>query len=112
MTNLIRFTCEDLRLFRDDGYVIKRGVMNETLMTEARNRLWELAPPELNRHIPSSWMGPINSYTRNWWPLQKKGGKELSGRGFRSRDGIGLSVGSGGLTGWKNCLHKIPGHPH
>ena len=100
----MEFNCEDLRRFRDEGYVIKRGVMNEALMTEARDRLWEFAPPELHRHIPSSWVAPINPYSRNWWPVQKKDGKELSGSGFLSRDGIGLSVGSGGLIGWKNRM--------
>ncbi len=40
--------------------MIKRGIRNDVLMTEARDRLWELAPLALDFHIPSSWMGPIN----------------------------------------------------
>jgi hypothetical protein len=50
---------KDIVFFRDNGYLIKRKVLNTELMAQARDRLWEGAPPQLDRHNPSTWVGPF-----------------------------------------------------
>ena len=43
---------KDIVFFRDNGYLIKRKVLNPELMAQARDRLWEGAPPQLDQHDP------------------------------------------------------------
>ncbi|MBV7334959.1 phytanoyl-CoA dioxygenase family protein [Chloroflexi bacterium TSY] len=50
---------EDIEFFRDNGYLIKRNVLDSDLMARARESLWAAAPPELNRDDPDSWIGPF-----------------------------------------------------
>ena len=61
---MIKLTSEEIRFFRDEGYVIKRKVLDETLMARARERLWENAPPEIKRNDPDTWVGPIKKYKK------------------------------------------------
>ena len=52
-------TQDDINFFGDNGYLIKRKVLDPKLMAQARDRLWEGAPAQLNRHDPSTWVGPF-----------------------------------------------------
>eukprot|EP01043_Picozoa_sp_COSAG02_P090512 COSAG02_NODE_27351_length_611_cov_1.808594_1_plen_98_part_01 len=44
---------------REEGFVIKHGALDPQLMAQARDLLWESAPPSLRRDDPSTWVGPI-----------------------------------------------------
>ena len=59
---MIKLSNEEIEFFKEEGYLIKRKVMNEDLMVQARNRLWEKAPPELDSNNPDTWIGPIKEY--------------------------------------------------
>ena len=37
---------EDIVFFRDNGYLIKRKILNPKLMAQARDRLWDGAPAQ------------------------------------------------------------------
>jgi hypothetical protein len=52
-------TTDQLRFFKENGYLIVRGVLDETLMERARTRLWEYAPPNRSRDQPATWVGPF-----------------------------------------------------
>ena len=56
MNNL---STEDIRFFKSEGYLIKRGVLDLGLMERARESLWEAAPPEIDRHDPDTWSHPL-----------------------------------------------------
>ena len=75
---------EELNFFKEEGYLIKRKVMDESLMALARERLWENAPPEIDRDNPGTWVGPIKEYGQE----QHNKGDEGSGCGWWYR-GIG-----------------------
>ena len=49
---MVKFTLEEIRFFRDEGYVIKRKVMDEQLVAQTRERLWENPPPGIDRNEP------------------------------------------------------------
>ena len=73
MTNL---TSEEIHFFKEEGYLIKRKVMNEKLTARARERLWENAPAELDRTDSDTWIGPIEEYR------ERKGQKGNDGGAF------------------------------
>lgn len=75
---MMKLSPEDIRFFKEEGYLIKRKVMDETLMAKARNRLWDNKPPELDRNNPETWLGPIKEYKGN-----------IDVEGDKSRDTIG-----------------------
>jgi hypothetical protein len=52
-------TQAEILFFKTHGYVIKRGILDPALMTQAREALWAGAPTELKRDDPSSWVGPF-----------------------------------------------------
>ena len=58
---MVKFTLEEIRFFRDEGYVIKRKVMDEQLVAQTRERLWENPPPGIDRNDPNTWRGPIQA---------------------------------------------------
>lgn len=75
---------EDIQFFMDQGYLIKRGVLNPDLMAQARESLWANAPAELDRHNPDTWIGPFketsderdsvrHGYT---WKYRRQGGED------------------------------------
>ena len=76
-------TPEEIRFFTDEGYLIKRGVLDPHLMARARDCLWQAPPPSLKRHDPSTWVGPIpeleededgGNYRKNFrWQYRKPG---------------------------------------
>lgn len=56
---MVRLSGDEIRFFKREGYVIKRTVLDPELMVRARERLWEGAPPPLDRHRPETWVGPF-----------------------------------------------------
>lgn len=54
-----RLTEDEIRFFKREGYLFKRGVMDPELMGRARDRIWEGAPARMKRDDPSTWMGPF-----------------------------------------------------
>lgn len=45
--------------FKSKGYLIKRGIMDPSLMKKARDRFWDNAPACLKQDDPSTWPGPL-----------------------------------------------------
>ena len=54
----MHLTIDQLRFFKENGYLIVRGVLDPDLMERARTRLWEYAPPGRSRDEPATWVGP------------------------------------------------------
>lgn len=52
-------TNDEVACFKEQGYVIKRGILDPALMTKAREALWAGAPAELKRNDPATWVGPL-----------------------------------------------------
>ena len=50
-------TVEQVGFFRDNGYLILRNVLDPELMAQTRDAWWEVAPPDLKRNDPDSWVG-------------------------------------------------------
>ena len=61
----MRLSTEDLRFFKENGYLIKRGVLDPDLCARARDRLWQGAPPRLRRDDPDTWVGPFRPEEEN-----------------------------------------------
>jgi hypothetical protein len=59
---MTKLTPEEIRFFRDEGFLIKRGITDESLTAQARERLWENAPPGIDPNNPDTWVGPIQEY--------------------------------------------------
>ncbi len=55
----IRFAKDELRFFKRNGFVVKRQVLDPSLMAKAREVFWERAPAQLQRDVPASWIGPF-----------------------------------------------------
>ncbi|MDP7040412.1 MAG: phytanoyl-CoA dioxygenase family protein [Myxococcota bacterium] len=51
---------DDILFFRENGYLIKRGLLCPDLMERARNRLWKGAPHGRSASDPATWVGPFN----------------------------------------------------
>ena len=81
---MIKLTEEEIRFFRDQGYLIKRNVLNQDLMEKARESLWDDAPEELNRDDPKTWIGPFKETSDDrdsvrhgfTWKYRKRGHEE------------------------------------
>lgn len=58
---MVTLTPDEIRFFRDEGYVVKRKVMDENLMAQARERMWDKPPPGIDRNEPNTWRGPIQA---------------------------------------------------
>ena len=58
-------TTDELRFFKREGYLIKRGVLDPDLMEQARSRLWDGAPPGRIRTAPETWVGPFGKEEEN-----------------------------------------------
>ena len=87
---MIKLTSEEIRFFRDEGYVIKRKVLDETLMVRAREQLWKNTPSEIKRNDPDTWVGPIRRYKKENTTLAVDTSNE---RNFNTPD-------NGGEFGW------------
>ena len=81
---LVRLTAEDIAFFRENGYLVKRNVLDEGLMKRARDHLWENAPPQLLREDPDTWTGPFQETNEDnmdkrhgfRWNFRRPGGEE------------------------------------
>ena len=56
----IRLSTDELRFFRDNGFLIKRQVLNPELMAKAQDVFWANAPSQLQRDDPETWFGPFD----------------------------------------------------
>ena len=56
---MVRLSKEDILFFKREGYLVKREVLDPDLMARARDRLWDGAPPSMDRYAPETWVGPI-----------------------------------------------------
>ena len=56
---MLSLSADDIRFFKREGYLVKRGVLNPVLMERAREAMWAAAPPELDRGDPDTWIGPL-----------------------------------------------------
>jgi hypothetical protein len=65
----------DIAFFKRDGYLIKRGVLDPALMARARDRMWEAAPPHLDRNSPDTWVGAFPEQ-RGVWKFREPGAEE------------------------------------
>ena len=65
---------DEIRFFKANGYLIKRGVLDPGLMARARDRLWEGAPASMKRADPDSWVGPIQAKEESEDPLNRRKG--------------------------------------
>ena len=55
----MKLTRDEMRFFKREGYLIKRGVMDPELTARARDRLWDDPPASMRRDDPSTWVGPL-----------------------------------------------------
>ena len=58
-------TTDEMRFFKRNGYLVKRGVLDPALMERARARLWDGAPPGRRRDDPDTWVGPFREDEEN-----------------------------------------------
>ena len=61
----MKLTTDELHLFKRNGYLIKRKVLDPDLMERARAMLWGGAPPDRLRDDPATWVGPFRPYEEN-----------------------------------------------
>ncbi|MEZ4869870.1 MAG: phytanoyl-CoA dioxygenase family protein [Caldilineaceae bacterium] len=50
---------EEIAFFKENGYLIKRGILDPALMAQARESMWRGAPTQLKEDDPESWIGPF-----------------------------------------------------
>ena len=50
---------QEILFFKEEGYLVKRNVLDPRLMAYARERLWEAAPSQLKRDQLETWIGPF-----------------------------------------------------
>ncbi len=48
---------EQVDFFRDNGYLVLPKVLDPELMAQTRDAWWDVAPPELKRDDPETWVG-------------------------------------------------------
>ena len=102
---MVRLSNEDILFFKREGYLVKRKVLDPDLMARARDRLWDGAPPSMDRYAPETWVGPIkkeeecqdtmNAETRLPMELSRTGGRRLDGSAACHRS---KCVGDGGTA--------------
>lgn len=52
-------TDDEIRQFKRDGYLVKRGIIDDTYCATARERLWDDPAPSMRKDDPASWVGPF-----------------------------------------------------
>lgn len=57
--NKIRLSNEEMRFFRDNGFLIKRQILKPDLVERAQEAFWLNAPGRLKRNEPTTWVGPF-----------------------------------------------------
>lgn len=55
----IRLTANDIRFFKENGFLIKRRVLRPELMAQAQEVFWAKAPAQLRKDDPATWIGPF-----------------------------------------------------
>ena len=82
---MITLSSEEIEFFKEQGYLIKRGVLDPTLMAKARASMWEAAPSVgLDPNDPDTWIGPVEESSDDrdsalWgysWKYRKHGGED------------------------------------
>ena len=58
-SSVVTLSRKNIRFFKDNGYLIRRKVLDPDLMARARDRLWDGAPPDIDRDDPESWIGTL-----------------------------------------------------
>ena len=74
---------QEILFFKEEGYLVKRNVLDPRLMAYARERLWEAAPSQLKRDQLETWIGPFEekcedkmSYRSGYrWNYRQPGGE-------------------------------------
>ena len=74
---------QEMEFFKENGYLIKRDVLDPELMARARESLWAAAPAELDRNDPTTWVGPFKESSDDpdsrrhgfTWKYRKLGGE-------------------------------------
>ncbi len=66
-----RLTVEEIVFFKEQGYLIKRGILDPALLERAREALWAGAPAKLKRDDPSSWVGPFQEESNDPTSLRR-----------------------------------------
>ena len=49
----MKLSSEELRFFKENGFLIKRGVLDKVLMARARERFWDYTPEIFSRCEPA-----------------------------------------------------------
>ena len=70
----IRFAESELRFFRDNGFLIKRKVLNQDLVAQALDVFWENVPLPMERDNPDTWYGPFREEYKIVEGLSRRGG--------------------------------------
>ncbi len=52
-------TDKDINFFTDNGYLVKRNLLDKRLIERARECLWDGAPKGRNKYDQSTWTGPF-----------------------------------------------------
>jgi len=81
---MIQLTDEDVLFFKENGYLIKRNVLDSDLMARARERMWDGAPPGVEQDNPVTWIGPLqatsqerdNAYGGYSWKYRELGSED------------------------------------
>ena len=55
-------TPEEIRFFKCEGYLIKRGVLDAELIARARERKWEGAPERMKRYDPMATIWGLQEF--------------------------------------------------
>ena len=88
-------TEDEVRFFKREGYLVKKGALDPELCARARERLWDDPPPSLKKDDPDSWVGPIK-------PEEESMDKSNYKRGYRWQY---RKVGR--EPGWLSCWQRI-----
>jgi len=85
-------TDDEVLQFKNDGYLVKRGVIDQDYCKTARERLWDDAPPSLSEDDPESWIGPFKpedeseekqNFRKGYrWQYRKVGGEQWMADGL------------------------------
>ena len=52
-------TDDELARFKNEGYLVKRGIIDHDYCAKARERLWDDPAPSMSKDDPESWIGPF-----------------------------------------------------
>lgn len=63
----MKITQDEIEFFNENGYLIKRDMLDPTLISQCLDYYWRSAPEGFHRDDPSTWQGEIwkNAFTRD-----------------------------------------------